>query len=434
MALAAAAERFPYISPELMDVGGMSLRDARLAVAIYRTVLQRWITLEYLLDWNLRRPLRTLEPDLQGVLMSAAAQIVFMAGLPAYAVVDESVDLARTMVRSGAAGLVNAVLRKLNDQVGALAPDEPWRPVPDRLPTNDGSICLNGITLPGLDDFEEHLSIATSYPRHLVGRWIESFGQETATLICLHGIKNPPITVTVEADWQRSVSDHVKDMVRPHDWPGFVVWQGTHDELVKFLAGHPTRRVQDPASAMAIEALPGLAPSYCVDYCAGRGTKTRQFAQKYSQADVLATDVDAQRLAVLRKAFAEHPTVVVVGSDQVESVCAPGSADLLLLDVPCTNSGVLGRRPEARYRFNGTTLKSLVDLQRAIVHRASGLLCSGGYLLYSTCSLETQENQQQTQWISREVGATLVSEALTLPAGEGAAYHGGSYYALLRWP
>ena len=432
--LAAAAGDFPYISPDLMDTGGLSPRDARLVVAIYRTAVQRWITLEYLLDLNLHNPLRTLEPALQGVLMSAATQIVFMTRLPAYAVVDESVDLARAMVRSGAAGLVNAVLRKLSNQVEASDPDEPWRPSLDRLPTEDGNIRLNGVALPALDHFDEHLGIATSHPHHLVGRWIESFGQETATSICLHGIKNPPTIVAVEDDWQSGLSDEVKDWVWPHDRPGFAVWRGTHDELVKFLGGHPTRRVQDPASAMPVQALSGLALSCCVDYCAGRGTKTHQLALRYPQASVLATDADAQRLAVLGKAFAKHPTVVVVGPEQVESVCPPGSVDLLLLDVPCTNSGVLGRRPEARYRFNGTTLSSLADLQRTIVRRASGLLCPGGHLLYSTCSLEAQENQHQAQWIAQELGATLVSDSLTLPAGEGVVYHGGSYYALLRWP
>ena len=434
MALAVAVERFPYISPDLLDVGGMSPRDVRLAVAIYRTALQRWITLEYLLDRNLRRPLHTLEPDLQGVLMSAAAQIVFMARLPAYAVVDESVGLARTMVRSGAAGLVNAVLRKLSDQVEILDTEEPWQPRPDRLPTDSGSIRLNGVTLPDLDDIEEHLSVATSHPCRLVEHWMESFGQETTTLICLHGIKTPPVIIAVEVDWQQSLPDQFKDIVQPHERPGFAVWRGTHDELVMFLTGHPTRRVQDPASAMAVQALSGLAPSYCVDFCAGRGTKTRQLALQFPQASVLATDADAQRLEVLRRAFADHPTVMVVGLDQIGSVCAPGSIDLLLLDVPCTNSGVLGRRAEARYRLNSTTLKSLIDLQRAIVRRASGLLCSGGHLLYSTCSLETQENQQQAQWISQEFGAALVSDALTLPAGEGVTYHDGSYHALLRWP
>lgn len=252
--------------------------------------------------------------------------------------------------------------------------------------------------------------------------------------VCLHGIKNPPTVIAVEEGWRDTLSDQVKGLMRPHDRPGFAIWRGSHDELVQFLAGHPARRVQDPASAMAVQAVSGFAATSCVDYCAGRGTKTHQLALQFPQASVLATDADIQRLAVLRKAFTEHPTVIVVGPEQVESVCSPGSVDLLLLDVPCTNSGVLGRRPEARYRFNGTTLKSLVDLQRAIIRRASGLLRPGGHLLYSTCSLESQENQDQVQWIAQELGAAQVSESLTLPAGEGVAYHGGGYYALLRWP
>jgi 16S rRNA (cytosine967-C5)-methyltransferase len=107
-------------------------------------------------------------------------------------------------------------------------------------------------------------------------------------------------------------------------------------------------------------------------------------------------------------------------------------ADLVLLDVPCSNTGVLARRPEARYRYSKEAIASVVRLQREIITVGAKLLKPGGHLLYSTCSLDERENQAQSRWIADEFDATLVKGSLTLPAGRDTSYHDGSYSALLR--
>ena len=112
-ALAHAAADFPDLAPAALDTARLDGRDAALALAIHRTALQRWMTIEHLLDRFTKQPCRSLEPGLRGVLLSAGAQLLFMDRLPTHAVVDESVSLARAMVREGAPPLVNAVLRRL---------------------------------------------------------------------------------------------------------------------------------------------------------------------------------------------------------------------------------------------------------------------------------------------------------------------------------
>ena len=194
--LADAAEAFPSLKPISFDATGLEPREARLGMAIYRTVMQRWITLEYFLDQNLRKPMHRLEPRLRGVLLSGAAQLIFFDRLPAHAVVNESVKLAKSLVRTGAGGLTNSVLRKLSTHVDRAYLD-PWQPARDKLPIDEGYLKLCGDFLPPPDRLDEYLSVATSHPRSLVKRWISQCGQDQAAAICLAGTRVPPTIVAM---------------------------------------------------------------------------------------------------------------------------------------------------------------------------------------------------------------------------------------------
>jgi 16S rRNA (cytosine967-C5)-methyltransferase len=432
-AITRAAEQFPDIDPQSLSTERLPPRDAALALAIHRTVLQRWLTLDHLLGCWLQRPLSRFEPALQAVLLCGAAQLLFMDRIPPHAVVDESVKLASAMVRRGAAGLTNAVLRRLSEQVDRSAPREPWAPSPDRIPRDGGCVRLRSPLLPPLKPWETYWSTITSHPRALVRNWQKQYGAEVTEGLCLHGIETPPIIVAVEHGFSW-IHKGAESPYEPHTLPGFVVWQGTHDAMVDFLAGHPARRVQDPASALPVQAGSMLSPQLVLDYCAGRGTKTRQLAAQYPNARIIATDADPLHYAELGRAFHDHPTVTVCEPSQLGRLLAGNGCDLLVLDVPCSNTGVLARRPEARYRFNTKTLASLADLQRRIVQQSVPLLRPGGHVLYSTCSLQEQENRAQVRWLCGKHGLAVRQEALTLPAGRGGSYHDGGYYALMKSP
>ena len=202
--------------------------------------------------------------------------------------------------------------------------------------------------------------------------------------------------------------------------------------MTAFLAGHPARRVQDPASAEPVQATAGLDVRRIVDYCAGKGTKTLQIAAMHQHAQVLATDIDPGRREKLVHVSAGIDNVTVPTPEQVRAMT--GNADLLVLDVPCTNTATLARRPEARYRFSQKQLSRLVQCQRQIMEQALPLVRPGGWVLYCTCSLEPSENQQQAAWLVQRASAKLENERLTLPKGHDTAYHDGSYVALIRLP
>ena len=425
-ALGVAAGRFPRLPLDEFDPGGLTGVERALAVAVHRTVVQRWITLEFLLDRHLRKPMRNLEPAMRGVLLSAAAQIVCFDRMPVHAIVDESVELARVLVRPGAAKLANAVLRRLSEDIDRVGTTEPWTPGRDRLSRDEGTILLAGDLLPEPGDLAEHLSIATSHPAGLVKRWIDAFGEETTIEICRHGVATPPTIVAVEGDPPANVP------CRRHEADGYVVWDGSYEQLTAFLSGGPARRVQDPASAEPVKTTAKLTPERIIDYCAGKGTKTLQLAATHPEAQIIAGDVDDCRREQLASAVDELANVTVATPVELgERQCW---ADLLVLDVPCTNTATLARRPEARYRFNQRQVSSLVGLQRQIIRRALPLLRPAGRVLYCTCSLEAAENAQQATWLRRQTGGELLFEQLIPPQGHGMTYHDGSYAALVRLP
>lgn len=429
-AIAHAAAQFPFIEPTTINVDRLAPRDAALAVAIQRTVLQRWLTLEYLLDLHLRQPLAAMQPEMAGVLLSGAAQLVFFERLPAHAVVDESVKLAHEMVRPQAAGMVNAVLRRVSESVADTS-RHPWIPAVDALPVDAGQVRLK-YPLPPLSSLVDYLAVATSHPRALVESWLMQFGETKTVKLTAHGVATPPVVVVLEPEFDFTVA---QELVIPHAMAGFGVWIGTVRQLSTFVKSHPCHRVQDPASTQAVASTAGIEPRLILDLCAGRGTKTRQLAVLHPSSRVLATDIDPSRFQTLREAAGDYPNVTVVQPSSIEGEAQrAGGADLVLLDVPCSNTAVLARRPEARYRYSPESLASLRRTQRRILEQSRPMLRAGAHVLYSTCSLDHGENQEQAQWFSKRFGATMVCESLTLPSGHGSSYQDGSYYALLRMP
>jgi 16S rRNA (cytosine967-C5)-methyltransferase len=214
------------------------------------------------------------------------------------------------------------------------------------------------------------------------------------------------------------------------------VFTGTHERLAALLREFRGARVQDPAAAAPVQATAALSPPpvIIIDACAGRGTKTSQLAALHPQAQIVATDIDPARLEVLSRTFAGHPRVAVVKPGDLAPFI--GRADLLLLDVPCTNTGVLARRLEAKYRFTRQALARLVERQRQIAADHLALLKPDGRVLYATCSLEPAENEQQAQWLTRWHPMMVEARGFTQPAGlPGEApsrYHDGGFFALLR--
>ena len=411
-------------------------RDAALARAIEHAVVRRYLTLIACVRPHLSKNWPLLEKPVQAALLGGAAQILFLDRVPAAAAVDASVEWTKRRVRPGAGGLVNAVLRKVAgsvvERVPAAALEACVHTRRDLVPLADGSALRLSVEAFS-EDAAQGLAEKTSHARDLILHWVGAFGFAEATRLAAHGLVEAPIIITPFDAGDAALAAHAT----AHEERGFGVWTGSHGELTALLAARGDLRVQDPTAAATLAALVPMLPrppKLVVDLCAGRGTKTRQLAALLPEATILATDPDRARFAALEALSAENPRIRALKPEALFREAAAG-ADLVLLDVPCSNSGVLARRPEARYRFNKARTKSVLELQQKIADPAIGLVAPKGAVIYATCSIERGENEAQVKRLTANFGLSLAVERTIPPAGlpgeSTSIYRDGGYHALL---
>ena len=431
------ARKYPDLPIGTVGVSGLSSRDAGFARALEQCILQRWNTLQAIAASRLDRDWRILQGSVRAALLAGSAELLLMDAVPDHAAINETVNRVRKHVHDGAAGLVNAVLRRVAALRGEILPaDHPdalnFHHRRDVLPLVDGRALV--LTEPVFAEDEVlRLCQQTSHGEPLVVHWVAAHGLARTRELCHHDLVRPPICVTATDPRTLEPLAGEEGPLAPHDRFGFYIVTDEQLDLGRFLAQDPSRRIQDPASAEPVAATAGLRPGLIVDYCAGRGTKTKQLAETHPEARILATDVDASRRNDLRRAFIDHPRVDVV--DPAGLAPAMGRTDLLVLDVPCSNTGVLARRPEARYRFDTDTLRSIASLQKGIVRETQPLLGPSAAILFSTCSLEPLENRKIAHWIGHHFGFEIQAEHQTFPSGIPGSppreIHDGSFHAVL---
>ena len=418
---------------------GQSLRVGLMTELVYGTI-RNLATLDLLLDACAKKGLRKVEDSVLAHLRIAAYQLVFLDNVPAAIAVNEAVSAVG--VRSHVRGFVNGVLRKLGRLVTRRTSDDtPPLGVPStrRLPGRDGGwIVLSDPLLPAVEQEPDRwLASAASLPLSLAARWIETHGLEGALEIAR--AQNAPPPVTLRVNTLRSTRDEVLALLTREGTPGRE--GGRPDSVVlggglsaggfdPLWAGMAT--VQDE-TAMAVAPL--LAPKpgeRVVDLCAAPGSKTTHLAQLMNDEGWIdALDVDAGRVAKIDQAAARlgikciHTALVDPNDPRPEE----GPADCVLADVPCSNTGVLRRRVEVRWRIGALRLPELLKLQARLLDRAVDLVRPGGRVVYSTCSIEHAENGAQVEaLLGRRDDIRLESEHSQMPTRGGGD---GGYTALL---
>ncbi|MCH2142408.1 MAG: hypothetical protein MK077_05365 [Phycisphaerales bacterium] len=421
--LAVKASRWPDIYPTAMPTTGLSVRDARLAEAIDRAATIRWLTLKTIIEPLLSRPWNQQAPEVIAALLGGAAQILLLDRIPDHAAIGESVGWCKTTKAVRASGVVNAVLRKVIALRGEKL-DQAGSPRADVLIREDGS----GWTLnTPVFDGEPRKALAAQCGLHHT--WLERIaGNATPEQLAqqaLHSISKPPV-VLHHAGPHEALIDH--------SIAGFQVLQpGNH--LGAVLEAYPNAIVQDSTAAAAVRATSAMAPTVALDRCAGRGTKSRQLARQHPSARIVACDTHAGRIKELQQLpEVQSGRIEVAGANPPESL--RGQVDLLLLDVPCTNTGVLARRPEARHRTDMNSRTALRDLQRQIAADALPWLSPRGTLVWTTCSIEPEENEAQIEWLTQwhplQVVTMAAHRGTGTPGDAPSAWTDGGFFALLR--
>lgn len=429
--LSAHARSFPDLHPIEPQTHQLDPRDRALCHAIIRESVTRWITLRHIVSELAGRGFETIEPRMQGVLVGAAAQLLLLDRLPPHAVINESVEWAKMYIRPKAGGMTNAVLRKVARSKGAIIEQDSIDQVDTTtmIPLSDGRwLTLNNVPLP--TDQISRLSTAYSIPKATIKRWLSLYPDRAQQLIA-HTVVHPP-TLIYNPNW--SQIDDI-DHLDPHTAPTHRVYSGPRSKLGSLLDEHPTLCVQDSASSAVVDSIPDGPYQTIIDYCAGQGTKTRQLANRFPDATIIAMEIDPMRLDTLMDVFDGVSNVLVRGTEELDEAC-PNGADLILTDVPCTNSGVLARRMEARYRPMTAQVHRLIAIQREILETVVPKLKPHGTLVYSTCSIENEENQDQRDWIKQDPIFEYIDEHQILPTGEPgdgpSVYSDASYVCMFK--
>ncbi|RKY10156.1 MAG: hypothetical protein DRP65_07000 [Planctomycetota bacterium] len=370
-----------------------------------------------------------------------------------YAIVNEAANLAGIVAGKKQVGFVNAILRNINrgiaDRASPLAEADPAKILPKS--PQAGCLFKNAILPDPNSHPAEYLSNAFSLPLWLVADWLDEFGPEQTRQICFASNRAPNVFVrpntlkiSAEALAQKFTADEIEFEMAES---GTMLKLKSHQpvtELPGFAEGLFT--VQDPASARAVEILAPQPGWIALDLCAAPGGKTVQMAQMMNNTGrIIATDIDPKRLQKVGQNCNRLGITIVelISYDQVHQVIAEvGCCDAVLLDVPCSNTGVLARRPEVRLRINRRAVAGLAKIQLQLLDKAANIFSprlrrgslTHSKICFSTCSLLKQENSEVVkQFLSANPDFSLDSENLTLPSPAVADSfgHDGAFTAIL---
>jgi 16S rRNA (cytosine967-C5)-methyltransferase len=404
-------------------VHALSDLDKGLCTALVMGVL-RW---QLLLDQTIHSALTMANPKLaepiEVALQLGALQLLVLDRIPAHAAVFESVELVRSSGNSRAAGLVNAVLRKLS-----------------RLPKISQAQAPQSFPLP---TSVRGIAHAWAHPEWLVARWVRSYGAEATVAICRYDQSPPVMTVRLMSpNAEAALKDEGVELAPA----AFVdrarrVVRGEIQATGQYLRG--LVRIQDEGSQLIAEVAAAGGKKLdraarILDCCAAPGGKTAVLGERNPQAEITACDIHPRRLAVMKKLLSGYPSLNADGITfrnlDAAQLTPLNHFDTILCDVPCSGTGTLARNPEIRYRLASNDFIRQQKRQEKILTAAAQVLAPGGELVYSTCSLEPEENEDVIHRVLRShKGLRLISwKERMLALEEEGVFRTGSTESLFR--
>ena len=378
--------------------------DRALCHELVLGVLRWQLRLDKILEHFSKRAIESLDPPVRIALRLGLYQLRYLTRVPASAAVNESVSLVRAARLSSATALVNAVLRRSTRE-------------PDFDPAA------------GVSDPLERIAIQTSHPVWLIDRWATAFGLDEAESFATSNNLLPPTAFRVVANRaEESVIVSRLTAVDAELEASKIVdgaWRVSGaTPLLRELSAAGSIYLQDDASQLVAHELDVKPRERVLDLCAAPGGKTTLMADgSGDSAFIVAADVSATRMATVVNTMRLHELTSIkpVILDAVESLpFATGSFDKVLVDAPCSGTGTLRRNPEIRWRLTPFDIDKLAMQQKLILRRAVEMVKPGGRLVYSTCSVEREENEGVIEEVlARDERFQLVKTTRTWPQHEG---------------
>lgn len=392
-------------------------RDKAFIKRLTEGTIERQTELDYYLDACSSVPVRRMKPLIRCLMRMSVYQLLYMDNVPDSAVCNEACKLAQKRKFGSLKGFVNGVLRGIARQKRNL-------PMPDQ-------------TAAPL----EYLSVKYSMPLWLVRRWTEAYGVERTERILQGLLEIHPVSLRFSANLS---GERQKQLVRELEESGALLRQSPllsciylveNTENIAELPGFAQGKfvVQDASSAMAVEAAGIKAGDFVLDICAAPGGKCILAAEKAGKSGrVLARDVSAKKTDMIAENIARMGMTNI--AVEVYDATKPDEtlqrrADVVLADVPCSGLGVLGKKRDIKYRVTPEKLLDLEELQRTIIENCWEYVKPGGVLLYSTCTINSAENENMVRWILKRFPFILEEERQFMP---GEDETDGFYYARLR--
>ncbi len=425
----------------------LSERDRAFVTALVQGVVRNRLNLDQNISEISSRPLNQLPASLKNVLRLGFYQLMFMQNLPPSAVLNTTTELAKTGGHAGLAKYANGVMRNFYRRIerpdgerGDTAYDTGDSPSISETATEE----IVNTSTP--EDLVNQWSVRFSMPAWIIERWLRNFGPSETAELLKFSQSTPVLTVrtnetAITAEGLQQIFagkginckpgtlvdsciniERAPPKRRDSQDPAKHFFQGSPQKLPGFAEG--LFSIQDEAAAFVSKVTDPKPGELVIDLCAAPGGKTVHLAELMeNRGRVIAVDINEARLNLIKKNRARAALT------NIETAAADGRtfkieqlADRVLVDAPCSGTGVLNRRSDLRYQLRPEDLPKLVELQRELLANATRLIKPGGILVYSTCSIEPEENFENIRWflrnfeefdgddLSRYLPATIVGE------------------------
>lgn len=372
------------LSLELDLLNKLDGRERQQANEYVQGILRKKSYLDFLISKSSSVEVEKMDSFFKNILRLGIYDLLFMDGTPDYAAINESVEIAKTKISSKSGDLANAILRKIQREITQL-------PKPD------------------MKNRTELIATTFSHPEWLVERWVKRFGEREAFQLMTANNQRPHYYLRANClktspETFRLRLEKADIEFEESDWlPGYFRVSSLSGVRAKGWLEKGLCYVQDIAAGFAPTILDPVADETVYDICAAPGTKTLLLAELMeNQGSILAIDINPDRIHKIAE-NAERG-----GAENVKIQRADARegrfklADAVLLDAPCTGTGVLSKRADLRWKRTESDLKEVIKLQAELLDAAANMVAKNGRLVYSTCSIEPEENLEQIENFLKE--------------------------------
>lgn len=375
-----------------------------------QNIFRRRNYLDFLIDHYSSVGILEMKAELKNILRLGVYDMLFMDSTPDYAAINEAVEIAKFKLGSKTGDLVNAIMRNLQRDI-------------EDLPK------------PAFEDRTKLVATTFSHPEWMVERWSKRFGEREAFQLMQANNTRPNYYVRVNTLRTKPENfelrmDKMGVDYEASEWlPNFYKVDSVQPFIEKGLLAKGVCQVQDIAAGLAPFVLDPQPNEKIYDLCAAPGTKSIMISDlTQAESEIVAVDISADRLEKLAEsALSFGAENIKIRRGDVLELSLP-LADAVLLDAPCTGTGVLSKRADLRWRRDEKGLKNAVELQEQLLEEAANMVKLGGRLVYSTCSLEPEENWEQVQKLIDKMDDNFELEPLEDYVPEEVLAEGGFAY------